>query len=104
MHFATFIVAAVLAAGLPAQAFIAWSGDACDGDQGADVACDGSCFPFGGRHSFVAGDGNHCVALFRDGDCVGQRFNFTNQGDGCTNVNTGTDIESFRCFAGPSCA
>jgi hypothetical protein len=32
----------------------AFSGTACDGDVGADVACDGSCHSFSGRHSFKA--------------------------------------------------
>ncbi|EJD44459.1 hypothetical protein AURDEDRAFT_166548 [Auricularia subglabra TFB-10046 SS5] len=103
MRFTAFVALAIAAA-LPANAFIAWSGDACNGAQGNNVPCDGSCHAFGGRHSFVAGDGNHCVAMFRNGGCTGQRFNFTNQGNGCTNVNTGTDIQSFRCFAGSGCA
>ncbi|EJD44453.1 hypothetical protein AURDEDRAFT_166543 [Auricularia subglabra TFB-10046 SS5] len=100
----TAFVALALSAALPAHAFIAWSGDACNGAQGADVACDGGCHSFSGRHSFVAGNGNHCVAFFSSSGCNGQRFNFTNQGTSCTNVNTGTDIQSFRCFAGSGCS
>jgi hypothetical protein len=31
---------------------IAWSGDHCDGGEGADVACDGRCNSFSERDSF----------------------------------------------------
>lgn len=31
---------------------IAWSGNACTGDEGDNVACDNSCHSFDGRHSF----------------------------------------------------
>ncbi|EJD44475.1 hypothetical protein AURDEDRAFT_166566 [Auricularia subglabra TFB-10046 SS5] len=48
--------------------------------------------------------GTHCVAFYVNGDCSGQRFNFTNQQGQCTNVNTGTAINSFRCFAGAGCS
>ncbi|EJD44485.1 hypothetical protein AURDEDRAFT_166581 [Auricularia subglabra TFB-10046 SS5] len=96
MHFA---LAALLAAS-PATAFIAWSGWACDGPEGADVPCNGACVGFGGRHSFIADVPNfpHCVALYVGRNCDGQRFNFTNQQGQCTAVNTGTDIQSFQCF------
>ncbi|EJD34661.1 hypothetical protein AURDEDRAFT_176296 [Auricularia subglabra TFB-10046 SS5] len=105
MHFASFAVLALLAT-VPTNAFIAWSGDACNGAQGATVACDGTCFSFSGRHSFRAGTpgASHCVALFVNSGCSGQRFNFTNQQNQCTNVNTGTAINSFRCFRGAGCA
>ncbi|KAJ7595265.1 hypothetical protein C8J56DRAFT_883484 [Mycena floridula] len=33
---------------------IAWSGDACNGAEGANVACNGGCISFDGRHSFEA--------------------------------------------------
>ncbi|EJD44790.1 hypothetical protein AURDEDRAFT_166269 [Auricularia subglabra TFB-10046 SS5] len=106
MLFAAIALAALMAA-IPTKAIIAWSGDACNGDEGANVACDGNCIPFGGRHSFIADSpgvgGTHCVAFFVNGGCTGQMFNFTNQQGQCTNVNTGTDIESFRCFAGSGC-
>ncbi|EJD45116.1 hypothetical protein AURDEDRAFT_165657 [Auricularia subglabra TFB-10046 SS5] len=105
MHFASFAVFALLTA-VPTNAFIAWSGDACNGDQGDTVSCDGTCFPFGGRHSFKAGTAgaSHCVSFWVNSGCTGQRFNFTNQQDQCTNVNTGTAINSFRCFHGAGCA
>ncbi|EJD44477.1 hypothetical protein AURDEDRAFT_166568 [Auricularia subglabra TFB-10046 SS5] len=96
MHLA---LAALLAAS-PATAFIAWSGSACNGDEGANVPCNGVCEPFCGRHSFIADvpGVTHCVAFYVGGNCDGQRFNFTNQQGQCTNVNTGTGIESFQCF------
>ena len=31
----------------------AWSGGSCDGAQGLDVPCDGSCHDFRDRHSFL---------------------------------------------------
>ena len=47
------VVAAALLAVLSVNAdLIAWSGNTCDGDQGNNVPCDGSCHQFGGRHSF----------------------------------------------------
>ncbi|EJD48696.1 hypothetical protein AURDEDRAFT_162151 [Auricularia subglabra TFB-10046 SS5] len=101
MRVSALIVAAVALA-MPAQAFIAWSGDHCDGDQGNSVPCDGSCHSFAGRHSFIAGFRNRCVSLYRESNCQGQRFNFSQAGaEGlqCTNVNTGTNILSFRCWA-----
>ncbi|EJD47119.1 hypothetical protein AURDEDRAFT_113473, partial [Auricularia subglabra TFB-10046 SS5] len=107
MYFATFALAALFAA-VPAKAFTAWSGDACNGARGNDVACNGACIDFSGRHSFVANSagqsGTHCVAFYVDGGCNGQRFNFTGQGAQCTNVNTGTAINSFRCFGGAGCS
>ncbi|KZV83905.1 hypothetical protein EXIGLDRAFT_842590 [Exidia glandulosa HHB12029] len=90
---------------VPAYGFQAFSGSACDGAAGANVACDGSCHAFDNRHSFRADtSGNaHCVAFFVNGGCGGQRFNFTGQAAQCTNVNTGTNIRSFRCFSGGGC-
>ena len=53
MRFAATLLAAVLLAlQVHAQSLIAFSGDACDGGEGADVPCDGTCFDFTGRHSF----------------------------------------------------
>ncbi|EJD44432.1 hypothetical protein AURDEDRAFT_166521 [Auricularia subglabra TFB-10046 SS5] len=48
MRFAYFALAALV---VPAQAFIAWSGDHCDGSKGNDVACDDRCRQFATRHS-----------------------------------------------------
>ncbi|EJD46849.1 hypothetical protein AURDEDRAFT_163913 [Auricularia subglabra TFB-10046 SS5] len=105
MQFLSFALAALLT--VPAHAFIAWSGTACNDAVGDNVACDGSCVPFHDRHSFIADtDGSfgvHCVAFYVDPDCSGQRFNFTEQRQQCTAVDTGTDIESFRCFSGTDC-
>ncbi|EJD44449.1 hypothetical protein AURDEDRAFT_166539 [Auricularia subglabra TFB-10046 SS5] len=98
MQFTSFALAAVLAA-VPAQAFIAWSGDHCDGPQGNNVNLDGSCRSFGGRHSFNAGS-ESCIKFYELGNCSGQRFTYENQGDRCTNVNTGTDIAAFRAWPG----
>ena len=52
MRFTTFLIAVTASLIFPTHGFIAWSGDACDGDQGATAACDGSCGDFAGRHSF----------------------------------------------------
>ncbi|EIW52709.1 uncharacterized protein TRAVEDRAFT_53149 [Trametes versicolor FP-101664 SS1] len=83
----------------------AFSGDTCNGPVGEDVACDGSCIPFEGRHSFLVdgGSGNHCVSLFVNGSCSGQVFTFQNQNGACQNVNTGTDIQSFLCAPSNQC-
>ncbi|EJD45115.1 hypothetical protein AURDEDRAFT_165656 [Auricularia subglabra TFB-10046 SS5] len=104
MRFVSFSLLTLLAV-TPTNAFIAWSGDARDGAQGDNLPCDGTCFAFSGRHSFRVGTPGvaHCVAFYVNSGCVGQRFNFTNQNGQCTNVNTGTGINSFRCFAGVGC-
>ncbi|EJD44476.1 hypothetical protein AURDEDRAFT_166567 [Auricularia subglabra TFB-10046 SS5] len=72
---------------------------------GLSVPCDSTCFSFSGRRSFTAGTPSitRCVAFFVGNACDGQRFNFTGQHGQCTNVNTGTAINSFRCFAGAGC-
>ncbi|EJD44465.1 hypothetical protein AURDEDRAFT_166556 [Auricularia subglabra TFB-10046 SS5] len=99
MRLTSLVSVATLVAAVPAYAVIAWSGDNCNGAQGADVPCDGSCHDFSGRHSFRAGlGGGACVTMWTSGNCQGQRFNFSNQGNQCTNVNTGTDIRSFYCY------
>ncbi|KAJ7586996.1 hypothetical protein C8J56DRAFT_787254 [Mycena floridula] len=97
----TFVVAAVLVALKVNADIIAWSGDSCNGDEGGNAPCDGSCIPFGGRHSFeVVAGGSHCVTLFQGSGCSGEAFNFGRETTGqCINVNTGTDIESFTCFS-----
>ncbi|KZV80184.1 hypothetical protein EXIGLDRAFT_817291 [Exidia glandulosa HHB12029] len=87
---------------IPACGSQAFSGSACDGDAGLDVPCDGSCHSFDNRHSFradLSGDA-HSVAMFADAGCTGQLFNFITQAAECTNVNTGTPIESFLCLSG----
>lgn len=102
----------------------AFSGTACDGDVGADVACDGSCHSFSGRHSFEASFGGtsiellnfgqpltdtvnflkvtpsilHCVTTFQNAGCDTLVGVFQSQGNGeCVHVNTGTSVQSFRC-------
>ncbi|EJD36888.1 hypothetical protein AURDEDRAFT_174058 [Auricularia subglabra TFB-10046 SS5] len=86
MRVASLIVAAVAAA-IPTHAFIAWSGSHCDGDKGATAE--------------VARGETGCVSMWTSTGCIGQRFNFTNQQYmQCTNVNTGTNIQSFRCATG----
>ena len=53
MRFTLALVAAALfALNVAAQDVIAWSGDSCNGDEGADVPCSGECISFDGRHSF----------------------------------------------------
>ncbi|KAI0762312.1 hypothetical protein C8Q74DRAFT_142137 [Fomes fomentarius] len=50
-----------------------FSGDACNGDVGLNVPCDGSCHMFDNRHSFRvdAGVGSHCVTMFGELGCSG---------------------------------
>ncbi|EJD45463.1 hypothetical protein AURDEDRAFT_165326 [Auricularia subglabra TFB-10046 SS5] len=39
-------------------------------------------------------------SLYTPGGCTAQRFNHTKQGQSYANVNTGTDISSFRFWYG----
>ncbi|KAF9073075.1 hypothetical protein BDP27DRAFT_1417534 [Rhodocollybia butyracea] len=83
-----------------AQGFMAWSGDACDGDAGDAVDCINDCGSFSGRHSFKVTDPlgrNICTTFFVDAGCTGATFDFSDPPGLCVNVNTGTDIESFIC-------
>ncbi|EJD45866.1 hypothetical protein AURDEDRAFT_164924 [Auricularia subglabra TFB-10046 SS5] len=91
-----------VALALPAaRAFTAFSGDFCNGAQGANVPCDGTCHSFAGRHSFDTALDGACVSVWTASGCVGKRFNLPDQRSGqCTNVNTGTNIQSFRCYKG----
>ncbi|KAJ7246132.1 hypothetical protein B0H12DRAFT_1126913 [Mycena haematopus] len=51
--FTASIIAAVLIAAMAVKGdIIAWSGDSCNGDEGGNEACDGTCIAFDGRHSF----------------------------------------------------
>ncbi|KAJ6470956.1 hypothetical protein C8R45DRAFT_836621 [Mycena sanguinolenta] len=104
--FTASLIAAVLVSAMAVKGdIIAWSGDACNGDEGNNVPCDGSCRSFDGRHSFeVVTGGTHCVTLFEDDGCVGQTFQFGVEAEGqCINVNTGTPIGSFTCSGSSSC-
>ncbi|KAJ6507005.1 hypothetical protein C8R45DRAFT_1176612 [Mycena sanguinolenta] len=84
---------------------IAWSGSHCDGGEGADVACNGRCINFYGRHSFsVPASGKHCVSVFEDASCNHETAVYLNQGGGsCQNVNTGGTVLGFKCFSGNTC-
>ncbi|KAJ7653650.1 hypothetical protein DFH06DRAFT_1330370 [Mycena polygramma] len=46
-----FVLVAALFTTVNAQDFVAFSGNSCDGSPGLDVACDGTCFDFTGRHT-----------------------------------------------------
>ncbi|KAJ4472285.1 hypothetical protein J3R30DRAFT_1062247 [Lentinula aciculospora] len=85
--------------------FIAWSGNACNGDEGLNEPCDNSCGSFDSRHSFeVIIGGSHCVTLFEGDGCTGEAFLFEGEGNSeCINVNTGTFIGSYRCSADNTC-
>ena len=48
----SLLAAVVLAIQANAQQIIAFSGDTCNGGQGGEVPCDGTCFDFTGRHSY----------------------------------------------------
>lgn len=87
----------------------AFSGNNCDGAVGVDVACDGSCIPFSGRHSFRvdAGSGGHCVTFYADSSCPSGGGNgfFPNQDGQCTQVTLGTaSANAFRCVPDENCA
>ncbi|KAK6987439.1 hypothetical protein R3P38DRAFT_3230525 [Favolaschia claudopus] len=101
MRFTSTLIAAVvlaLTAKAKAQDFIAWSGNACNGAEGLEVACDGTCFDFSGRHSFEVINAAGAVTLFSGTGCGGEAFNFGTETPGeCINVNTGTNIQTFRC-------
>ncbi|KAJ7589886.1 hypothetical protein C8J56DRAFT_783497 [Mycena floridula] len=101
--FSTVFIAVLLAALNVNADIVGFSGDACNGDKGGNVACDGSCHSFTGRHSFKA-NGKHCVTMFEGASCAGEHFFFNGEGAGkCINVNTGTAIKSFRCARSTTC-
>ncbi|KAJ7612649.1 hypothetical protein FB45DRAFT_939474 [Roridomyces roridus] len=103
MRFTTqFILnAVILSLGLShasAQSVVAFSGSACDGDEGDTDACNGSCHSFQNRHSFHIVGSAANVVLFEGTGCTGEGFNFgTEQPGACVNVNTGTNVQSFMC-------
>ncbi len=51
LTFSAILMAAYMAVPIAAD-FIAFSGTQCTGNEGSNVACDGTCFPFTGRESF----------------------------------------------------
>ncbi|EJD44444.1 hypothetical protein AURDEDRAFT_166533 [Auricularia subglabra TFB-10046 SS5] len=106
MHFATFVMVALLTAA-PARAFTAWKGTACSGELCFNGPCDGSCADFSSCHSFKVNStgegGTQCGTFYSGSDCGGQAVKFTGQGDQCTTINAGTQFKSFRCFSGASC-
>ncbi|KAF8156463.1 hypothetical protein K438DRAFT_1621452 [Mycena galopus ATCC 62051] len=92
-----------------AQDFAAFTGTACDGIVGLDVACDGTCFDFTGRHSFeakliltlhlqITSQTDVSVTMYEGADCTGQDFPFGRESHGaCIDVQTGTSVKSFKC-------
>ncbi|KAJ6600782.1 hypothetical protein B0H10DRAFT_1678356, partial [Mycena sp. CBHHK59/15] len=86
-----------------------WSGNTCNAAEGADVACNGAGIGYQGRHSIevtrtTVVSGLHCLSLFEDANCNSEVGIILNQGGGsCVNVNTGTAVNSFRCFSGNTC-
>ncbi|KAJ7195739.1 hypothetical protein B0H12DRAFT_1298380 [Mycena haematopus] len=104
--FTTSIIAAVLFVTLTVKGdIIAWSGDSCNGDEGSNVACNGACIAFDGRHSFeVCSTRLFLHTYFQDDGCVGESFQFGPETEGnCINVNTGTPIGSFTCSSNSAC-
>ncbi|KAJ7479380.1 hypothetical protein B0H11DRAFT_2423554 [Mycena galericulata] len=95
----SLLTAVVLALKVTSQDFVAFSGNACNGNPGLVVDCDGTCFDFTGRHSFEILNSNAGDVVFFEGtDCTGESFNFGGEVVGeCINVNTGTNIQSFVC-------
>ncbi|KAJ3761673.1 hypothetical protein EV360DRAFT_37355 [Lentinula raphanica] len=112
MHFISLATSTAFAAVMlissckVAADFIAWSGTDCNGSEGANVACDNTCFPFDGRHSFeVVIGGSHCVTFYEGDGCTGEAFLFSGEGNSeCIDVITGTPIGSFRCSPTNTCA
>ncbi|KAJ3847197.1 hypothetical protein EV368DRAFT_51588 [Lentinula lateritia] len=110
MHFILFsatVLAAISYSKVFAD-FIAWSGNACDGDEGLNIPCDNGCDGFEGRHSFEVGQdpnfGTHCVTFYEDKGCSGEHFFFSGEGNSeCINVNMGTSIGSFSCSPTSDC-
>ncbi|KAJ7194246.1 hypothetical protein GGX14DRAFT_378236 [Mycena pura] len=93
------LLAVLLAIQVNAQSLIAWSGNACDGSEGADVVCNGTCIDFAGRHSYEVLGSSATVSFFVNSGCTGQKFTFGPDPPGeCVNVNTGTSINSFTCI------
>ncbi|KAJ7926109.1 hypothetical protein B0H13DRAFT_1862618 [Mycena leptocephala] len=72
----SLLAAVVLAIQANAQQIIAFSGDTCNGGQGGEVPCDGTCFDFTGRHSYEIFSSTASVSLFSGSDCTGQEFPF----------------------------
>ncbi|KAJ7853420.1 hypothetical protein B0H13DRAFT_1642914 [Mycena leptocephala] len=88
----SLLAVVVLAIQANAQQIITCSGDSCNGGQGGEVPCDGTCFDFTGRHSYEIFSSTATVSLFSGGDCTGKEFTF-----GPWPVNTGTGISTFSC-------
>ncbi|KAJ7576644.1 hypothetical protein C8J56DRAFT_799850, partial [Mycena floridula] len=89
---------------------IAWSGSSCNGAEGGDVPCGRQCVNFQDRHSFsvsrtnVPAGGSHCLSVFFNADCTDEVGLYLNNGGGnCIGVNTGTNVQSFKCFPGNAC-
>ncbi|KAF9018263.1 hypothetical protein BDP27DRAFT_1251200 [Rhodocollybia butyracea] len=96
----TILVVLCVITNSAAQNFIAWSGIACNGDEGLNIPCDGSCHEFGGRNSYViVSAGTFCPTFFANGGCTGGAlpFNSSTLGE-CIPVNTGINLQSFSCF------
>ncbi|KAF9556597.1 hypothetical protein CPC08DRAFT_641384, partial [Agrocybe pediades] len=76
-----------------------------DGDAGATVPCDGNCNQFAGRRSvFIVGSAaQHCVTYFEDSACHTLGGLAVVNGDSCANVNTGTQVNSFKCSSNDVC-
>ncbi|KAJ6454794.1 hypothetical protein C8R45DRAFT_881799 [Mycena sanguinolenta] len=98
MHLPITFLAVILAVQVNAQDLIAWSGTTCNGAEGLEVACDGTCFDFTGRHSYEVLGSSATVELFVGGGCTGEQFTFGPDPAGqCIDVVTGTSISTFRC-------
>ncbi|KAK7045190.1 hypothetical protein R3P38DRAFT_2882953 [Favolaschia claudopus] len=95
----SFIALSLVAIVANAQDIIAWSGRACNGDEGLEVQCDGGCIDFTGRHSFkIFESPAKAVNLFAGANCSGERFAFGKEKAGvCINVQVGSPVQSLRC-------
>ncbi|GJJ12996.1 hypothetical protein Clacol_007245 [Clathrus columnatus] len=110
-----FVSAVILSVSIVHGDVIAFSGSTCDGGEGSNVPCQEQCIHASGRHSAltpllrfivqVVADGPHCLTFYEDGGCsinVGEVVN--PGGASCTNINTGTDVNSFKCSPNGVCA
>lgn len=100
----TFVFYAIGTIAVTKADIVAFSGSTCDGDEGDNVPCDGSCHDFSNRHSLLLlTGGTHCVTYFLDSGCEELVGDAELTEDECTNVNTGTNVVSFICGPNDVC-
>ncbi|KAF9564512.1 hypothetical protein CPC08DRAFT_248293 [Agrocybe pediades] len=94
----TLILAVGLSGFCNADTVVANSGKECDGNEGNTIQCDGSCHSFANRLSlFLSGSNAHCITYFENNDCTQLSGLSRVEANTCSNVNTGTQVNSFQC-------